>query len=411
MSGMSLEDGSSLKAVCKRRELYAAVQAVGHAVTGRSPVQILSNILFKTQENGLKLIATDMELSISCLVPAVIESPGEMTTPAKTLADALANLPESSEVALSVDRSFTTLVHCDRSDFKMIGLPAAEYPRLPDLEEPVSIEQSRSVLNESVSYTVPQSVLKDMVRQTMFAVSKESARVVLTGLFLEYNDGVLRMVATDTHRLAVRTVHLSNGSGSRSAILPARTATELLRFLSDAPGDVDVRLASNRIAFTLPGPEKMEIVSSVIEGQYPNYARVIPAESSKRLVVNTQQLTQAARRALTVSTDSSMSFRVIISSSPGLMEVSAQNPLVGSVRAELDVEHSGGAIEIAFNGKYLVDALNAVETENVALDLTESLKPGVVRPVADPASQEEGNSDPVSLQSDYLCVIMPMQIA
>src|SRR5580658_10243399 len=142
---------TSLKAVCPRKDLFAAVQTVGHAVSGRSTLPILSHILIQAENDGLRLIATDLELGISCRIPARIQEAGALTAPARTLTEVLANLPDKGDVALSVDKSHTVRVHCERSDYKILGLPAEDYPKLPDVAD-------------SVQFSIPQSRMKEMIR-------------------------------------------------------------------------------------------------------------------------------------------------------------------------------------------------------------------------------------------------------
>src|SRR5580658_8003689 len=146
-----IDTRASLKADCPRKELFEAVQTVGHAVSGRSSLPILSHILIQAEENGLRLIATDLELGISCHIDARIEEYGALTAPAKTLAEVLANLPDKADVAISVDKSHTVRVHCEKSDYKILGLPAEDYPKLPDVAD-------------SVQFSIPQSRMKEMIR-------------------------------------------------------------------------------------------------------------------------------------------------------------------------------------------------------------------------------------------------------
>src|SRR5580700_9053065 len=154
---------AALKADCPRKELFEAVQTVGHAVSGRSTLPILSHILIQAEDNGLRLIATDLELGISCRIKAQVQEGGSLTAPARTLTEVLGNLPDKSDVALSVDKSHTVRVHCERSDYKILGLPAEEYPRLPEVKD-------------AAAFAIPQAVLRDMIRQTIFAVSTDDNR-------------------------------------------------------------------------------------------------------------------------------------------------------------------------------------------------------------------------------------------
>jgi len=382
---------ASLKADCPRKALFEAVQTVGHAVSGRSSLPILSHILLQSEDNALRLIATDLELGISCRIPANIEEGGALTAPARTLTEVLANLPES-DVALSVDKSHTVRVHCDRSDYKILGLPAEEYPKLPEVKD-------------AVAFSIPQARLKEMIRHTLFAVSTDETRPILTGILMVFDGETLKFVSTDTHRLAVKTATVKDARGSQNAIVPARAMNELTRLLTDSEGDVQVTLSSNQVCFALPGEDDVQIVSRLIEGQFPNYQRVIPAEFHKKLTIPTQPLLRAVRRASIVARENAN--RVILRTEEDKLVLTAESQMVGNAYEEVEVAREGDDVEIAFNAKYLLDVLSVIEEELLHLELTEPLKPGVLRPVANPP-KDGGEDSP--LTSDYLCVLMPMQI-
>ncbi len=387
--------GASLKAACPRKELYEAVQTVGHAVSGRSTLPILSHILIQSEGDGLRLIATDLELGISCKIPkATVAEAGALTAPAKTLTEVLGNLPDRGDVAVSVDKSHTIRVHCEKSDYKILGLPAEDYPQLPEVQD-------------STTFSVSQRLLREMIRQTKFAVGTDESRPILTGILMIFDGETLRFVATDTHRLAVKTVSIAEGKGSQNAIVPARAMNELARLLTDADGDVQVMLSSSQIQFSLPGASEVQIVARLIEGQFPNYARVIPADHHKRLTIPVSELQRAVRRASIVARESAN--RIILRTDGEKLVLTAESQVVGNAREEVEITREGDDVEIAFNARYLLDLLDVVETEFLHLELTEALKPGIVRPVLQAKTEEEAAS-PLSLPPDYLCVLMPMQI-
>src|SRR5262245_50954946 len=234
MPATLVEAPASLKANCARKDLYEAVQTVAHAVSGRTSLPILSHVLIQTQETGLRLTATDLEIGISLsIADARIEGPGGLTAPAKLLTELLAALPEGS-VTLSVDLSHAVRLNCERSDYKILGLPADEYPKLPEVKE-------------NAKFTIAQKTLRDMIRKTLFAVSPDEARAILTGILVAFEGDTVKFVATDTHRLAVRTAKVQDGAGSVNAIVPARAMNELNRILADEDGEVTVRISDNQI--------------------------------------------------------------------------------------------------------------------------------------------------------------------
>lgn len=375
---------TSLKAVCARKDLFEGVQTVGHAVSGRSALPILSHILMQSEDDGLRLSATDLELSISLKIPGHVEEEGGLTAPARLLTELLGSLPDS-DVALSVDRSHAVRLHCNRSDYKLLGLPAEEYPKLPEVKD-----ENR--------FVIAQSVLRDMIKQTVFAVSTDETRAILTGILMVFEGETLRFVATDTHRLAVRTASVKEGHGAQQAIVPARAMNELMRILEDAEGEVSVRLSENQVLFVTP--QGISLVSRLIEGQFPNYQRVIPTAFQKRLTLKTSDFQKAVRRASIVARNAAN--RLILRTQGEMLTITAESSLEGNAYEEIEVAREGDDVEIAFNAKYLLDVLGVLEEEGLYLELTEPLKPGVVRPVA----PTDGNGS----ESTYLCVLMPMQI-
>ena len=392
MVASPVDTRASLKALCERKDLFEAVQTVGHAVSGRSSLPILSHILIQAENDGLRLIATDLELGISCRIKSnkILEG-GGLTAPARTLTEVLGNLPEK-EVAISVDKSHTIHVKCEKSEYKILGLPAEDYPQLPEVKD-------------TVAFTISQSKLKEMIRQTKFAVGTDEGRPILTGIYIVFDGETLKFVATDTHRLAVKTAVISAGRGSQNAIVPARAMNELTRLLTDGEGDVQVSLSSTQVQFTLPGEAEVQIVSRLIEGQFPNYQRVIPDQHHKRLTIPVQPLQRAVRRASIVARENA--HRVIFRTNDDGLVLTAESQVVGNAYEEVEAVRDGDDVEIAFNSRYLLDVLDAVDTDTLHLELTEALKPGVIRPV--PAPPKEGEEG-LELAPDYLCVLMPMQI-
>ena len=374
---------SALKAVCARKDLYEAVQTVGHAVSGRTSLPILSHILIETEGDALRLTATDLELGISLTLPAArAESPGGLTAPARILTELLGALPEC-DVTLGVDLTHAVRLNCDRSDYKILGLPAEEYPKLPEVKD-------------ENGFSIPQRLLRDMIKKTIFAVSPDEARAILTGILIALEGDSLTFVSTDTHRLAVRTATVSNARGSQNAIVPARAMNELMRILSDEDGDVQVSMSGNQIRFVTP--QGISVISRLIEGQFPNYERVIPTQHEKKLTLQTQPFQRAVRRAAIVARNNAN--RVILKTLDERLVIRAESNLEGTAYEEVEVAREGDDTEIAFNAKYLMDVVAVLDEEGLTLDLTEPLKPGVVRPV------REDSSAP----GDYLCVLMPMQI-
>ncbi|HEV2474081.1 MAG TPA: DNA polymerase III subunit beta [Chthonomonadales bacterium] len=382
---------TSLKATCPRKDLFEAVQIVGHAVTGRSPLDIRKHILIQSEGDSLRLIATDDEIAISCRIGADVTEAGGLCAPAKTLTEVLANLPDMAEVDLSVDVSHAVRLHSESSDYKILGLPVEDYDALPEVVD-------------VASFPIQQSRLKTMIRQTIFAVSPEETRAILTGILIEFQEDELKLVATDTHRLAVKSAVVHGGHGSQNAIVPSRAMAELAKLLTDTEGEVLVTLSNNQVRFDLPGDSGVQITSKLIEGQFPNYHRVVPSSHEIKLSAPVAPLSGALRRAYIVAKEAAG--RVVLRARGEKLELTAEALTVGQAYEEIEIARHGEEIQIAFNAKYLLDVLSAIDDYGVHIELTERLKPGVVRPVPDPS--EDGEA--LTTTPDYLCVLMPMQI-
>ncbi len=395
-----IDSQSNLQAICQRKDLFEGVQTVSHAVSGRSTLPILSHIHIQSMVNSLRLIATDMEISISLDIPARVQDPGAITAPAKFLAELLGTFPED-DITLQMEPNHSVSIHCDRSDYVIPGLPAEEYPRLPEVPD-------------TVHFTIQQKVLKDVIRKTIFAVSIEETRPILKGILINLSYDCARFVATDTHRLAIRKVNLSVNEGDEqpvtsrvklsettgeefhNAIVPARALNELQRILLDEPGEVMVCIAEGQIQFTTPNGIKL--IAKLIEGQFPNYERVIPESHTRKLTLQTVPMQQAVRRASFVAREDAN--RIVLQILDDELEVSANSSL-GQALEKVEAIREGDDVKIAFNSKYVMDMLGVLDSDGFLLEITEQLKPAIIRPVI---KDEKG--DP----NDYICILMPMQI-
>lgn len=385
-----------MQAITARKDLYEAVQTVGRAVSGRSTLPILSHILVTPQGgSNLKLTATDLEMWVECSLTARIqaslgdmEEAGGFTVPSRYFAEILGALPEADVVLDRPDGGNKTQLRCGRSDYSLLGLPAEEFPALPDVEPTATI-------------TMNGAVLKAMIKQVAFAVSTDETRVILTGVLFIFNGPQIKMVATDTHRLAVRGGVASAGEGQGQAVLPARAMNEISRLAGD-DDEVVIALAQGQARFEVNKKNSngdtvatTTLITRLIEGQFPNYERVIPGGHERKLTLETAEFQKAVKRVAIVARENAN--RIVLETEGAQLAMSAEAGTVGSARDEIEVAREGDDIQIAFNAKYLGDVLAAIETEGVVLELTEPLRPGILRPIGDNAA-------------DYLCVLMPMQV-
>lgn len=365
-----------MKIICARKDLYEGVQTAGRAVSPRTSLPILGHLLIKTDEDKLRIAATDLEIGMECIVEANVLEEGALTVPSRVLADVLAALPDT-DVALSVDESNTVSVKCGTSDFSILGLPPEEFPMLPEVRE-------------EVRFTIDPEVLREGIKKTSFAISVDESRAILTGILVQVTDNNLKLVATDTHRLCVHDCRLIESDGAVNAVVPGRAMNEIMRILPETGGSVEVSISNSQILFKI---HDTVLISRLIEGQFPNYERVVPASHDKKLTIPTAQLLSSMKRAAIVARENS--HRTILRTENGTLTVTAESGNVGKAHEEVEIIKEGDDIRMAFNAKYLLDVLNVIDTEAIEVELSGDVSPAVIRP------QDQDN---------YTYVLMPMQI-
>lgn len=376
-----------MKLTCKQQDLYRGLAAVSHAVSGRSTLPILSNILLATDHGRLKLSATNLEIGINCWVDAEISVEGSITVPAKLIAEFVNSLPPATVEITVPEDSQTVNVKGLRSSANIKGMDAAEFPQIPSNEGGES-----PVLLDAV-------LLKEMIAEVAFAAADDDSRPVLTGVLVQVSENKITFAAADAFRLAVRTAELPAGEHPHGDILiPARTLIELARILpTDGPVEMIVTPNRSQVLFHT---STLDLVSRLIEGTFPNFRAIIPKESTTRSVVETREFAAAVKSAALFARDSSNIARVKVNPAGGSGEVGALTieataedlgDNVSTVNAAVD----GPELEIIFNVKYLSDVLNTIGTPEVALEASSSNKPGVLKPVG---------------PNDCIYVIMPMHV-
>ncbi len=367
-----------MRVQCSQEHLLREVQTVSRAISSRASMPILGNLLLEAADGHLKIAATDLELGIESQITATVGETGSITLPARIFGDIVSNLPVST-MTLDVSEGDTKArITCDTIKFEILGLPAADFPLMPSD-------------GGDVVARIDAGVFRTMIRQTSFAVSTDETRPFLTGVYLVLEDGDGRLVATDGGRLALRKIKLTEGSrGKIAAIVPSKTMAELVRALGGVEGEVAIASHENQLIFTAAG---IRFVSRLIAGQFPPYEKVIPAEFKQRIKVGTEQLLRAVRRASITARDSANVVR--LAADEGTLTISSNTPEVGKAQEDIEVRAEGEAIQVAFNAKFLLDALANMDAAEVFFELTGSLSPGVLRPV-----------DHV----DYLYVLAPVRV-
>lgn len=368
-----------MKVSCEKTLLHEAVQTVTRAVSSRSTLPILSNILIEAEGFQATLSASDLEIGIQRRLSLEVEEEGSTTVPARLLNEVINSFPEARVTLESDDRDLIK-VTCEKSEYNIHGLPADEFPVLPEI-------------TGATSLTVRQGLLRDLIRQTVFATSTDETRAILTGALLVVDQRMIRLVATDTHRLALRTGELDQPApvSVSDVIIPARAFNEVARLLADEEeAEMRLDIADNQVQFVVG---ETTVISRRIEGQFPNYVKVIPADYEKALTLDTALFRSSVRRCAIVAREDAN--KVILRAAGGTLTLTAESQVVGRAHEEIPVELEGEEVEIAFNAQYLLDVLNVLDTEQFRLELGGPLSPGAIKPIGG---------------ADYLCVLMPMQI-
>ena len=370
-----------------QENLARGLGIVAKAVSPRNTLAVLANILIATDEGRLRLSATNLEMGITCWIPARIDEEGSTTVPARTFSDLVSTLP-SDQVLLSLDAQTQTLnVRGGPSTNDIKCIDSQEFPPLPvpDFEGAVQINSGD---------------FREMIHQVVFAASSDEARPVLMGVLVQVDKDKLTMAAADGFRLSVRKAVLSTPTAVPvSSIVPAQALKELARVATDAEEPIYMVLPKGRgqVVFRV---KDVEIVSQLIDGTFPDYQQIIPRSYKSRTLVSTSSLLKACKQAEIFAREGSNVARFNIKTGQGEMqpsevEISATSEETGKNETIVEATVDGGGLLIAFNVKFLREALEVIRTPNVALETSAPNAPGVVKPVGD---------------DQFLHVIMPMHL-
>jgi DNA polymerase-3 subunit beta len=381
-----------MKLECLQENLAEGLAVVGRVVPTKSTLPVLSNVLVAAAQGELQLAATNLEMAVAHRVPATVQREGQITLPARLLSDYVTLLDRGQNLALDLNAK-TRKVHlaCGRYEANIAGIDAEDFPPIP-------------TVSGGASFTMDAAALKEAISQVVFAAAPDDTRPVLAGVLVRLNQGTLTLAAADGFRLAVRTVELSAPGPDLQMIVPARALIEVARLLPTEEGEqvtVSSTANQNQVLFAFG---KTELTSRLIEGQFPDYQRIIPAEAKTQVVLSKGDFLRATRAATVFARDNSNIVRLECTPPREGAEVALGRVLVKSTSAEmgdneghLDASIQGEETQIAFNGKYLRDALEAIESQQVSLQITGPSSPGILRPVGEP--------------NGYLHVIMPMHVA
>lgn len=369
-----------MKFAIAKDQLVAGLQTVQNIVGARTTLPILSNVLIQAAEGKVQLTATDLDITIASTVSASVTEAGWITLPVKRLFEMVRELP-APEAELELEERNVVTLRSGSAFYRINGLAAEDFPPRPN------VEARRCV-------RCPQELVKTMLRRTAYAASTDESRYVLNGIFFSFRDQKFTMVATDGRRLALCDEEVElDVDAAADFIIPTKTINELSRLLQDQ-GTLEISVTANQVLLHLTveqGPEVL-IVSKLVDGNYPNYRQVIPAQSKERIPLAREELLQALRRADIMTSDRSKSVKLAFSQNQ--LAITANTPDVGEARETLAIDFHGGDVAIAFNPVYLMDPLKALDVDEIFLELSDELSPGVVK-----------------INGPFLYVIMPMRMS
>lgn len=375
-----------MKVSVLQENLARGISIVSRAVATRSTLPVLGNILLATEGGRLKLAATNLEIGITHFTGAQVHEEGAITVPARQLADYVNALPPD-RVEMELNPKTQTLhLKCARYDANIKGVDASEFPIIP-------------TIGENNKILVEPDTLKELIAQATFSAAQDDSRPVLTGILAKFDKDMVTFASADGFRLSVRSATLGTKLSSPvSVIIPAKALTDVARVMGDQEAPVEIAITENRsqVLFHL---ENTDIVSQLIDGNFPDFNQIVPKSYATRTIMNTNELQNAVKAASVFAREASNIVRLNISSGNdmggGKVVIAAQSAETGDNVGEIDATVDGDPIEIAFNARFLADVLGVLNAPQVALETSTAASPGVVKPVG---------------REDFTHVIMPMHI-
>ena len=364
-----------MEVVIDRDAFLKGLQMVQNIVEPRQTLPILANVLLEAAGDSVRLTATDLEVGARVSVPAKVGAKGAITVSARKLAEIVKELPAAA-VALKVSENVTVSLRCGGATYRMVGLAPDDFP-------PVVPASPQSWVG------IEAKVLREMLTQTSFAVSHDETRYALNGVLFAFQGKDVRMVATDGHRLALSTRSLGQGVSGATGIVPRKAVTEIMRVIGTGE-EVQIAITENQFVLQMPN---FVMTARLIEGQFPNYDAVIPKAHPGRLTTTRSALSSALRRVSVMAEERNKPVKLALS--PASLKVNASSQELGEAEEILEVEYAGEEMVIGFNSRYLLEAMAALEKDQVVLEIKDAQSPGVIKSV-------EGEG--------YCCVIMPMRI-
>ncbi len=366
-----------MKMLCQKPELLEGIQTVQNIVSQRATLPILSHILMEAEKGRLQLSATDLEVGIRCSVEADVQEEGSITVPGRTISDIVRELPKD-KIEILTEKGSAIKINCGKSSFKIMGLPKEEFPKLPES-------------GGKEAFSVPQKMIKQLIKKTSFAVSRDETRYALGGILFQVKKGEITAVATDGRRLA-KLIRKRTGDGKveKEMILPAKAVNEINRIMGDVEDEVKISIGKNELTFEF---NEIIFMARFVKGKFPEYENVIPKTHNVRLSLGREEFLSAIRRVSLLASEKSNSVRLNLY--PKKIVLTASTPELGEASEEMEVSYEGEEESLAFNPSYLMDFLRNETCGEIYFDMVNPVSPAILRPKDD---------------KDYLYVVMPIKV-
>ncbi|PRR80358.1 DNA polymerase III subunit beta [Clostridium liquoris] len=348
-----------MKITCEKNILQDAISIAQKAVTGKSTMQILQGILINAKNNSVIFTGSDIDLSIETKIKADVSEEGSIVVDAKLFGEIIRKLPNDI-IEISTGNDNTIEIICQKSRFSLVHMNPSDFPELTNI-------------NENSMFSIPEKILKSMIKSTIFATAQEETRPILTGVLFEIKDKKFNLVALDGYRLAVRSEYIDSDN-SINAVIPGKTLNEVAKILEDGDSNVNITFTPNHILFSIG---ETKIISRLLEGEFIRYNSIIPEEYNLKVTVKRTELLNCIERASLMGKEGNTSLIKLNIEEENMIITS--NSQLGMVREEVSIILQGQPLQIAFNSKYLIDALKIMEEEEIVMELSSSVSPCVIK--------------------------------
>ena len=366
--------------ICEKEKILKGINSVINGVASKTPMPILEGILIQTNDNEIKLTSYDLEIGIEYILEAEVEEQGTTVVNAVMFSEIIKRLP-STEIKIRINENNLLEIECEGSLYKLATMNPDEFPELPKINVDNYIE-------------VEQTVLKNMIRKTIFAVSTEENRPIFTGCLFEVDNNKLNVVAVDGYRLAIKSKEIESNTNNFSSVIPGKTLNEVNKIISDSFEPVKIGISRNQALFEM---ENCKIVTRLLDGEFLKYSNTIPKNWETRIKVNKNNIQNCFERILLISSSSiekEKKYPVKVNIEIGKVTISCANQ-TGDAKEEIYVETEGKDLDIGFNPRFFLDALKAIDDEEVYIEFGTNRSPCIIKPVA---------------TGDYIYMILPIKM-